>query len=118
MCIPARWSKWFEYWKGERWRFYNQLIHHKDRIHFREHRPDELAHYAKKAVDIEYHTILGWQEWEGIHWRQDWDLSRHSQYSGQDLSYTDPETNERYIPWIVETSGGWTAVPLSAAGCV
>jgi glycyl-tRNA synthetase len=72
----------------------------------RPHASDELAHYAKQAYDIEYQTILGWQEWEGIHWRQDWDLSRHSQYSGQDLSYTDPNTKERYIPWIVETSGG------------
>src|SRR6266567_477895 len=73
---------------------------------FRQRGPDELAHYAKKAFDIEYQTILGWQEWEGIHWRGDWDLSRHSEYSGQDLSYTDQNTKERYIPWIVETSGG------------
>ncbi len=50
--------------------------------------------------------MLGWQEWEGIHWRQDWDLSRHSQYSGEDLSYVDEVTREKYIPWIVETSGG------------
>jgi glycyl-tRNA synthetase len=81
-------------------------LNHKDRLRFREHESDELAHYARKAFDVEYRTVLGWQEWEGIHWRQDWDLSRHSQYSGQDLSYTDPETKERYIPWIVETSGG------------
>ena len=67
----------------------------------------ELAHYAKQATDIEYQVPgMGWKEWEGIHWRGDWDLSRHSQYSGQDLSYTDPATNERYMPWIVETSGG------------
>jgi len=103
---PSQMEQWFEYWKGERWRFYQTLLHHKDRIRFRDHRPDELAHYAKKAVDIEYQSVLGWKEWEGIHWRADWDLGNHSRVSGKDLSYTDPETNERYIPWIVETSGG------------
>ena len=51
-----------------------------------------------KPIDIEYQTILGWQEWEGIHWRQDWDLSRHSQYSGQDLGYTDPEHQRALYP--------------------
>ena len=67
----------------------------------------KLAHYAKRATDIEYFVPgMGWKEWEGIHWRGDWDLSRHSQYSGQDLSYTDPVSGERYVPWIVETSGG------------
>jgi len=103
---PSEMQKWFNYWKEFRFHWYSSIINHKDRIRFREHAADELAHYAKQAYDIEYRTVLGWQEWEGIHWRQDWDLSRHSQYSGQDLSYTDPNTKERYIPWIVETSGG------------
>jgi glycyl-tRNA synthetase len=103
---PSDMDRYFEYWKNERFRWYYNLVRHKDRLRLREHRPDELAHYARKAFDIEYQTVLGWQEWEGIHWRQDWDLSRHSQYSGQDLSYTDPVTGEKYIPWIVETSGG------------
>ncbi len=103
---PSEMQKWFDYWKQFRFEWYKGIINHKDRLRFRAHGPDELAHYAKQAFDIEYQTVLGWQEWEGIHWRQDWDLSRHSQFSGQDLSYTDPETKERYIPWIVETSGG------------
>ena len=103
---PSEMQQWFDYWKEYRYQWYTGIINHKDRIRFRAHGPDELAHYAKQAYDIEYRTVLGWQEWEGIHWRQDWDLSRHSQYSGQDLSYTDPLTKERYIPWIVETSGG------------
>jgi len=103
---PSEMSQWFEHWKGQRFEWYKNLINHKDRLRLRPHGPDELAHYAKQAFDVEYQTILGWQEWEGVHWRQDWDLSRHSQYSGQDLGYTDPETKERYIPWIVETSGG------------
>jgi glycyl-tRNA synthetase len=103
---PSQMQQWFDYWKEKRFEWYKGLINHKDRLHLRAHGSDELAHYAKQAFDIEYQTILGWQEWEGIHWRQDWDLSRHSEYSGHDLSYTDPETKERYIPWIVETSGG------------
>ncbi len=103
---PSEMQKWFDYWKDYRFNWYQGIINHKDRLRFREHGPDELAHYAKQAFDIEYQTVLGWQEWEGIHWRQDWDLSRHSQYSGQDLSYTDSITKERYVPWIVETSGG------------
>lgn len=103
---PNDMDKWYEYWKQYRFDWYEGILNHKDRLRFRKHADDELAHYAKKAYDIEYRTVLGWQEWEGIHWRQDWDLSRHSQYSGQDLSYTDPLTKERYIPWIVETSGG------------
>src|SRR3989440_2673892 len=103
---PSEMQQWFDYWKEKRFAWYKSLINHKDRLRLRAHGSDELAHYAKQAFDIEYQTILGWQEWEGIHWRQDWDLSRHSEYSGQDLSYTDPITKERYIPWIVETSGG------------
>jgi glycyl-tRNA synthetase len=103
---PSQMQKWFDYWKERRFEWYQSIINYKDRLRFRAHGPDELAHYAKQAFDIEYQTVLGWQEWEGIHWRQDWDLSRHSEYSGQDLSYTEPETKERYIPWIVETSGG------------
>ena len=103
---PNEMQQSFDYWKEKRFEWYKGLLNHKDRLRFREHGPDELAHYAKQAFDIEYQTILGWQEWEGIHWRQDWDLSRHSEYSHHDLSYTDPLTKERFMPWIVETSGG------------
>ncbi len=103
---PDEMDKWFEYWKEYRFEWYKGIVNYKDRLRFREHASDELAHYAKKAFDIEYRTVLGWQEWEGIHWRQDWDLTRHSEYSGHDLRYTDPITKERFFPWIVETSGG------------
>ncbi|MCX6724567.1 MAG: His/Gly/Thr/Pro-type tRNA ligase C-terminal domain-containing protein, partial [Candidatus Shapirobacteria bacterium] len=94
------------FWKEKRMAWYQSLITQKKKIRFHEHSKDELAHYAKVAFDIEYETPFGWKEWEGIHWRGDWDLSRHSQYSGKDLSYTDPMTGEKFIPWIVETSGG------------
>ena len=75
-------------------------------LKFRQHKPDELIFYAKKAFDIEYNAPWGWAEMEGIHWRGDYDLTQHSQFSGQDLSYRDPETNKKYLPHIVETSGG------------
>jgi len=103
---PSEMEKWYEYWKEERMRWYQSLVNHKDRFRYRRHDEDELAHYAKVAFDIEYETPLGWKEWEGIHWRSDWDLSRHGQYSGNDFTYRDSATGEEFLPWIVETSGG------------
>ena len=104
---PSQMDQWFSYWQGERAAWCSALINRKENLRLREHAPDELAHYAKRAIDIEYNVPgMGWKEWEGIHWRGDWDLSRHSQFSGQNLQVTDPQTNERYTPWIVETSGG------------
>ncbi len=73
---------------------------------FREHAPDELAHYAKKAVDVEYRFPFGWKELEGIHNRGDLDLGRHQEASGENLEYFDPATEEHFMPWIVETSAG------------
>lgn len=90
----------FEYWKQERMRWYLSLGMTKKSLRFREHAPDERAHYARFAVDIEYNAPFGWSEFEGIHHRGDWDLSRHH------LTYTDPDTNEVFTPWVIETSGG------------
>ena len=75
-------------------------------MRFYEHPKDKLVFYAKKAFDIEYNTPWGWSENEGIHWRGDYDLTQHGKFSKKDLSYTNPQTNEKYIPWVVETSGG------------
>lgn len=99
-------QKWYEYWKEERMSWYLSLVNHPEKVRFRKHDEKELAHYAKVAFDIEYETPFGWKEWEGIHWRSDWDLSRHGQFSGHDFTYTDPITGEKFLPWIVETSGG------------
>ena len=68
--------------------------------------PDELAHYAKKAVDVEYRFPFGWKELEGVHNRGDFDLSRHAEASGENLEYFDQATGEHLIPWIVETAAG------------
>jgi glycyl-tRNA synthetase len=90
----------FEYWKNERMQWYLSLGMTGDALRFRKHEDDERAHYARYAVDIEYNAPFGWSEFEGIHHRGDWDLSRHK------LAYTDPLTNETYTPWVIETSGG------------
>ncbi|MBU1130184.1 glycine--tRNA ligase [Patescibacteria group bacterium] len=103
---PKQMDKWYEYWKEQRMSWYQSLLNNKDNIRFRQHSKDELVFYAKKAFDIEYNTPWGWAEWEGIHWRADYDLTQHSKFSGKNLSYTDPITKEKYIPWIAETSGG------------
>lgn len=103
---PKEMEKWYEHWKVERMRWYQSLVNDKDKVRFRQHDEDELAHYAKVAFDIEYETPFGWKEWEGVHWRGDWDLSRHGQFSGKDFTYTDSETGEKFLPQIVETSGG------------
>ena len=103
---PTEMDKWFEYWKEERMKFYKGLYRKHDNLRFYEHPKDKLIFYAKRAFDIEYMTPWGWAENEGIHWRGDYDLTQHGKFSGKDLSYTDLKTNEKYIPHIVETSGG------------
>jgi glycyl-tRNA synthetase len=80
-----------------------------DHLRWHQHGPGELAHYAKDAYDIEYLFPMGWRELEGVHNRTDYDLGRHTQFSGKDLQYIDQEdSNERYIPYIIETSAGLT----------
>jgi glycyl-tRNA synthetase len=96
----------FEDWLPRRWDWYVRYGVSPERLRFREHAPDELAHYAKKAVDVEYRFPFGWKELEGIHNRGDFDLSRHAAASGENLEYFDPATAEHFIPWIVETAGG------------
>jgi len=102
----AEGKKWFEYWKQNRMDWYLSLGFKKESLRFRDHADDERAHYARAATDIEYNSPWGWQEVMGIHHRADWDLRRHQEFSGQDMSYRDPETNESYIPWDIETSAG------------
>ena len=91
---PEDMDKWYEFWKQARMDWYSSLFNHPEDLSFHQH--EKLAFYAKKAFDIQYKG----QEMEGLHWRSDWDLSRHSEYSGQDLTF------EGITPHIVETSGG------------
>jgi len=107
--------QWFEYWKEERRKWYLSLGMREENLRFFEHPKDKLAHYARAAFDVEYNTNwmdpdapagAGWKEMEGIHHRGDWDVKQHQAFSKQDLTYFDEEKKERYLPWIVETSGG------------
>ncbi len=105
---PSEDMKWFEYWKEKRIEYYYKLGIRKSKLRFHEHGPDELAHYAKKAFDIQYEFPFGFKELEGIHNRTDFDLKRHSEYSGKDLKYLDDVNKESFIPYIIETSAGLT----------
>ncbi len=105
-CHPRDAEKYFDYWKKQRINWYLNLGVKKENLRTREVSKDELAHYAKRAVDIEYKFPFGWKEIEGIHNRGDWDLSNHSKHSGQDLNYYDEEKKETYFPYIIETSVG------------
>jgi glycyl-tRNA synthetase len=103
---PGTDEEWFERWKAERMAWHESLGIRQENLRFHEHTPDELAHYAKKAFDIEYRFPFGWKEFEGIHNRTDFDLKRHQEYSGKRLEYIDAATNERYVPFVIETSMG------------
>jgi len=93
-------ERWFTKWKEERMKWYVSLGMDEKKLRFRKHADTELAHYAKAAEDIEYEAPFGWSEFEGIHNRGDWDLSRHK------LNYKDEETGKEFTPWVIETSGG------------
>ena len=101
---PGEELKWFEYWKEERKKWHLSLGISES--HYRFHDHEKLAHYANAATDIEFRFPFGFKELEGIHSRTDFDLSQHEQYSGKKLRYFDPETNESYIPYVIETSIG------------
>jgi glycyl-tRNA synthetase len=103
---PGTDEQWFEYWKNERMSWYGRLGIKKNKLSFHEHSATELAHYAKKAFDIQYEFPFGWQEIEGIHNRTDFDLNRHQEYSGKDLQYFDDQEKRKYIPYVIETSIG------------
>jgi glycyl-tRNA synthetase len=104
---PGTDDEWLEYWRERRMEWVKSLGITPAKLRFHEHDPDELAHYAKRAFDIEYELPFGWQEFEGIHNRTDFDLSRHQEHSGKRLEYIDPMDREkRYLPYIIETSAG------------
>jgi glycyl-tRNA synthetase len=105
---PEEDERWFEYWLEQRRMWYTRLGMPLEKLRFSPHPPDKLAHYAKRAVDIEYLFPFGWGEIEGIHNRTDFDLKRHTQFSGKKVEYFDQEKNERFTPYIIETSAGAT----------
>jgi len=96
----------FETLKKESWDFYTGLGIGKDKMRFREHDSKELSHYSKMTVDIEYEFPFGWGELMGLAHRGTFDLTQHSKYSGEELNYFDPETNEKFVPEVIEPSFG------------
>ncbi len=103
---PNELQKWYEYWREMRFNWYGKLGIRKENLRLREHEKDELAHYASGCVDVEYQFPFGWSELEGIANRGNYDLSQHAKFSGKDLSYFAQETNEKFVPGVIETSAG------------
>lgn len=103
---PESDQRWFDYWRDQRMHWYLDLGLHAEQLYFHPHGPEELAHYARAAVDVYYQFPFGWREIEGIHDRTDFDLRRHIEFSGRDLTYFDDVTKRRYVPFIIETSAG------------
>lgn len=103
---PEQAEKAFEEWVQARHSWYLDHGIRPENLRLRPHDPDELAHYARGCYDIEYLFPWGWSELEGIANRTDFDLRRHAEYSGKDLDYFDPDTNEHVVPWVIEPSGG------------
>lgn len=103
-CKPGTELEFYEFWKAHRLKWHKTLGTPDSKYRFHEH--VKLAHYANAAVDIEYDFPFGFKEVEGIHSRTDFDLSQHEEYSGKKMRYFDSETNESYIPYVVETSIG------------
>ena len=103
---PGSDEDWLQRWVQDRFNWYVGYGIRSENLRLREHASDELAHYAKATFDIEYRFPWGWGELEGIANRADFDLGRHTEFSGQDLSYFDDATRERYLPYVIEPSGG------------
>ena len=112
-CKPDTDLEWFQYWRSycENWLL--NLGMHKENMRLRDHSPEELSFYSKATTDIEYLFPFGWGELWGIADRTNYDLGRHSEVSGKTLDYFDPETNERYVPYVVEPSLGADRVALA-----
>ncbi len=103
---PGSDGEWFEYWLEQRFNWYLKLGIKPEHLRRREHDEGELAHYARRCVDINYLFPMGWSELEGIANRGDFDLAQHAKYSGKNLDYFDNETKEHFLPYVIEPSAG------------
>jgi glycyl-tRNA synthetase len=106
------WSEQFEFWLGEMRAWLKEMGFKDESTRVREHEKDELSHYSKRTVDIEYSTPFGWKEMFGLAYRTDFDLKAHMEHSGQDLRYFDQEANERFIPHVIEPTFGLSRLVL------
>lgn len=103
---PADAAGWYEHWKQARFDWYVELGLRPDHLRLREHEPDELSHYSSGTADVEYLFPIGWSELEGIANRGTFDLTQHSEFSGEKLEYFDQQTKERYVPAVIEPAAG------------
>ncbi|MBW3604565.1 MAG: glycine--tRNA ligase [Actinobacteria bacterium] len=103
---PGTDEAWHDYWITQRWNWYVEHGMRPENLRIRPHAVDELSHYAKATVDVEYRFPFAWSELEGIANRTDFDLRRHSEFSGRDLSYFDQAEDERYVPYVIEPAAG------------
>ena len=108
---PGTELDWFAKWKETRMKWHQNLGFGAENYRFHDH--DKLAHYANAATDLEFHMPFGFKEVEGIHSRTNFDLSQHAKFSGKKIEYFDPETNESYTPYVIETSIGVDRMFLS-----
>jgi len=100
------WKKWFEYWQNQMIKWLEYLGVKKENYRIREHSKDELSHYSKKTIDIEYNFPFGVKELYGLAYRTDFDLKQHQEFSGQSMEYFDAENNKKYIPHVIEPTFG------------
>ena len=103
---PGSDDEWFKFWVEQRYNWYINLGIKQENLKLRQHEKEQLAHYARACTDVEYLFPMGWSELEGIANRTDFDLKQHAEHSGRELTYFDPETNERYVPYVIEPSAG------------
>ncbi len=112
-CKPGTDLEWFAYWKDYCHKFLLNLGMREENLRLRDHDPDELCFYSKATTDFEFLFPFGWGELWGVADRTDYDLGQHEQFSGKDMTYFDPETNERYTPYVIEPSLGADRVALA-----
>jgi glycyl-tRNA synthetase len=110
---PAEADHWFDYWVAERLRWFTDLGIPSEMLRVREHEADELSHYSRRTVDIEFRFPWGWGELEGVANRGDYDLSAHARASGQRLEVFEPATGERYVPYVIEPALGATRAMMA-----
>jgi glycyl-tRNA synthetase len=111
---PAEAQQWHEHWLAERMAWYERIGIRPDHLRLRPHETDELSHYSSATSDVEYLYPIGWSELEGIANRGDFDLTQHAEFSGEKIEVHDPQTNERYVPHVIEPAAGVGRTLLAA----
>jgi glycyl-tRNA synthetase len=105
-CHPSEADKWYTFWRDLRYQWYVRHGLKSSKLHLRDHEASELAHYARACADVEYEFPFGTSELEGVANRTDFDLKAHQTAAGRDMTYFDDETKERFVPYVIEPSGG------------